>query len=480
MKKNQIKKKLQSPKKVTKKSTRLNEGDTSRSTKAEQVLSILINNQNEKDFSKFLKSKDANAQFLRDYFDDYIKKGSMEDVYGLAIENIRNLSISPNASQLGANQYITTPIWQEYGGSKTLTSKTDVYADAGYSVKNAKEKVRVLDAAAPQLKALCMSTITDPAIGISTDVQKVVSDSLNNITELARGEGATIKRYIGKSREKASLGDIRKEAEFGTGILDITKSAAKKIIKQYDKNTDEINKEVNDIFQKLSGNQLFKYAFIYESITGEKAFGGSEAVAEYILAWNQDFSEIHKLYMDDVAKQVVSKFQVPKFVAKTSGSRIGKTIQIAFKAAADNEKDRTKSIEQLANIDDTSYEFLQGGFMGESKNKKSGYTLRESLMYSAGITIRKIEMLEKKQKRLVEQRENRIITENWFMDKWSSIKEEGLRYLLSFINTVVAIVKLGIEKIQESIESFMNFFGIYIDVEGSYDEEASITYEELV
>jgi hypothetical protein len=441
-------------------------GDTSRSTKAEQVLAILINNQDIGDFKKFLSSKDESAKFLVEYFNTYKIPGNIVDVYTNLAQKIKTLSIEPNASQLGSSQYVTTPQWQEYGGNKKLTSKTDVYAGVGYSVKNASTQVRILDAAAPQLKALCMVTIEDPSTGVSSEIKEKVLKSLNNIVKTIKEEGGTISKYAAGGDEKLDLDELRK----------VTTKAVKKIIDQYDENTNKLNLEVNKVFKTLSNNSDFKYKFIYESITGEKAFGGSEATAEYILAWKNDLSDVRLLSMESVARQVISMFKVPQFVSKSSGSRIGKTIQLGFKAAKETEEsDKSLSIKDVA---DDILSTFSGGYMGESV-KKSPMNLSESIVHSANITLKKIKMLEYSQKSLLEQREAGIITENWFSDKWQSIKSEGLRYLLSFIKAIIKIVKLAIEKTKDSIDGFMSFFGIVLDVEGSYDEEASITYDQL-
>jgi len=441
-------------------------GDTSRSTKAEQVLAILINNQNIGDFKKFLSSKDQSAKFLVEYFNTYKIPGNMVDVYTNLAEKIRSLSIEPNASQLGSSQYATTIQWQEYGGNKKLTSKTDVYAGIGYSVKNASTQVRVLDAAAPQLKALCMVTIEDPSTGVSSDIREKVLQSLNGIVKTIQEEGGTISRYVKGNDEKLDLDDFRK----------ITTNAIKKIVKQYDENTNKLNLEVNKIFETLSSNSEFKYKFIYESITGEKAFGGSEATAKYILAWKNDLSDVRLLSMDSVARQVVSMFKVPQFVSKTSGSRIGKTIQLGFKAAKETEES-DKNI-SLKDVTDDILSQVSGGYMGESV-KNSRMNLSESIIHISNITLKKIKMLEHRQKTLVEHREAGIITENWFSDKWELIKSEGVRYLLGFIKSIIKIVKLAIQKVKDSVDEFMSFFGMVLDVEGSYDEEASITYDQL-
>jgi hypothetical protein len=293
----------------------------SKSTDAETVLTILINHQNEEDFTKFLRSRNASARFLVKYFKTYNISGNMEDVYGNIVSQIKKLSIEPNAVRLGSSNFSTTQVWQEYGGSKRLKAKTDVYAGFGYSIKNGSTRVRILDAAVPQLKALCMSTINDPEVAVPSNVKRRVMKALNNIIKIAQEEGASMSRYVAGTHEKFDIGELRKS----------TIKSVKAMVERYDENTRALNSEVNKIFNSLSNHDNFMYKFIYESITGEKAFGNSQASMQYILVWKDDFSEVHKLSVDEVIHNIISKFRVPQFVPKTSGNRIKKTIQMYFK-----------------------------------------------------------------------------------------------------------------------------------------------------
>lgn len=393
----------------------INEGDTSGSTDAENVLAILMSNQNmtKEEFAKFYKTKDKNAVFLKNYFGRFLKGDPVAVYYG-AINEIKREKLPSNATQVGDTNFSTTEIWMSYGGIKSVRSKADVIGqNVTFSVKNASTKVRVLDASAPQIIALihCAMDKTKQ----TAKVRETIRKSINTLKELSNEEGAKLSRMY--KNKKYGLGELRK----------IVNEGMQKLISEYDKNTKQMNDEVIKIFEKVQSDLDFKKAFIYESLSGKTMLGeSSQGRADSILTWTADFTSIKNHDVKDVTDKIVSNFTIPKFGSKSSGVRITKTIQMFFQE-----------------------------------------------------TDKQMDGLVKQEAKLIERRNSKLITEGAFSDLWNTLQEKGMTIIKKVINAIMEFIKLVTAKLSESITSLLSFLGFDIQVLSDYSLDATITYENI-
>ena len=408
---------------VSEQNKKLTEGDTSASTDAETILSILMSNQNltRNEFESMLEENGSDAVFLKNYFDTHINKGKIENVFYEAIVQIKKEKLQKNVQQSGAKSYQTTDIWKSYGGINKTASKADIISQSTtYSVKNASTQVRVLDASAPQIIALIFSAMDNT--GETDEIKSKVKENLDAIKDLSNQEGSKLSRMYGD--KKLNLGDIRK----------INDQNIKNLVKQYDENTEKLNKEINDIFNKVQSSKDFKHAFIFESLSGKIMFGKTSlGRADYIITWTQDFSVIKNHEISDVTDKVVNTFNIPKFASKSSGQRVSKTIQMFFK----------EGIETIQN---------------STKNKLDYLCEQERL-------------LNKKLK-------SGVITEGAFSDLWHNIKEKGVEIISKMVNAIKEFIQTAYKKLTGSIKDLLNFLGITISI-GDYSLYANLSYGDL-
>ena len=402
---------------------KLTEGDTSASTEAETILSILMSNQNltRKEFETMLEEDSTDVVFLKKYFDTYINKGKVEEVFYNAIIQIKKEKLQKNVQQSGAKNYQTTDIWKSYGGIKSAASKADIISQAiTYSVKNASTQVRVLDASAPQIIALILSAMDNT--GETDEIKSKVKANLDTIKDLSNEEGSKLSRMYGD--KKMNLGDIRK----------MNDQNIKNLVKQYDENTEKLNKEINDVFTKVQSSKDFKHAFIFESLSGKTMFGKSSfGRADYILTWTKDFSVIKNHEISDVTDKVVNTFNIPKFASKSSGQRVSKTIQMFLKDGIETIQNSTKN---------------------------------------------KLDYLCEQEKLINKKLNSGVITEGAFSDLWHGIKEKGIEIISKMINAIKEFIQTAYKKITGSMKDLLNFLGISISV-GDYDLYANLSYGDL-
>lgn len=393
----------------------LNEGDTSGSTDAENVLAILMSNQNmtKEEFAQFYKTKNTNAVFLKNYFARFLKGKPIEVYYGAILE-IKREKLPVNAQQVGDTNFNTTDVWKSYGGIKSVRSKADVVGqNITFSVKNASTKVRVLDASAPQIVALihCAMDKTKQ----TAKVRETIRKSINTLKELSNEEGAKLSRmYKGK---KYGLGELRK----------IVNKAMQKLISEYDANTKAMNDEVIKIFDSVQSDTDFKKAFIYESLSGKTMLGeSSNGRADSILTWTADFTSVKNHDVKDVTDKIVSNFTIPKFGSKSSGVRITKTIQ---------------------------------SFFQETEKQMDNLVKQESVLF--------------------ERRNSKLITEGAFADLWNTLQEKGIAVIKKIIDAIMEFINLVTSKLSESITSLLSFLGFEIQVLQDYSLDATVNYESL-
>ena len=405
----------------------IKEGDTSGSTNAEKVIEILFNIKyevnSEKEMEALLKNKkDSRVKFILDYFNEFIKKGNPATIYYKACVDLPK---SGKAQQLGAKSYGTTDTWKNFGGLKTVTSKTDVATEKlNFSVKNGSTKVRVLDASAPQVKALINYSVA--SIGYKPQIEKEITTSINKLQKIYTSSSTTLSRiYKGK---KYGLGDLRK----------ITDDELQKLIVEFDKNTKDLNNIVDSIFAKASTNPKFKEVFIEESLSGKTMFGTkSPGHADEILTFSSDFSIINSHKISKVTKEVASNYTVPKFGTKSSGSRIGKTVQQFY--------DPKKAINELFD---------------------------------------KAEQLEKEKQQLLENRT--LMEDSAFQKAFDYIRQKGvdvLNKIKQFVSNVLDKVKSFIDKLTELVKTSFTkalyVLGIDVEIEEIPSIDADIEYQNL-
>lgn len=393
----------------------INEGDTSGSTDAENVLAILMTNQNmsKEKFTEFYKTKDTSAVFLKNYFTKFLKGNPIEVYYGAILE-IKREKLPVNAKQVGDTNFSTTEVWKSYGGIASVRSKADVIGQGvTFSVKNASTKVRVLDASAPQIVALihCAMDKTKQ----TAKVRETIRKSINTLKELSNEEGSKLSRmYKGK---KYGLGELRT----------IVNKGMKKLIAEYDKNTKEMNIEVVKIFDQVQSDNQFKKEFIYESLSGKTMLGeSSEGRADSILTWTADFTSVKNHDVEEVSNKIVSNFSIPKFGSKSSGVRITKTIQM----------------------------FFQEG-------------------------MNKLDKLVEQENKLFEKRNSKLITEGAFSDLWNTLQEKGISVIKKVIDAIMNFINAVTAKLSESITSLLSFLGFEIQVLSDYSLDAETTYQNL-
>lgn len=398
------------------KETIMKEAVTTGSSDAENVLAILMSNQSKskEDFTKLLKSKNADSVFLKKYFDTNIKKGDHIEIYYGAITQIKKEKLPSNAYQSGESNFQTTDAWKSYGGIKSARSKADVVSPGKtFSVKNATTQVRVLDAATPQISALVLCALDQSKQ--TAKIKEIVKTNLDALKELSTSEGSKLSRQYGG--EKKGLTDLRK----------INDSKLKSMISKFDENTKKMNNEIHAIFEEVKSKNEFKKALIYESLSGKIMFGDDSAGrADSILTWTSDFSKVKSHDINDVTNKILSSFTIPKFASKSSGSRISKTIQMFFQ--------------------ETNEQF---------------------------------ESLVREEKKLLERRNSKLITENVFSNLWNTLKEKGKALIDKFIDGVKKFIDMVYEKISSPLHDLLSFLGIEISIEESYSLDASVTYESL-
>lgn len=395
----------------------LNEVDTSRSTSAEKVLEILINmkNSTKNNIAKKLSdSRDPSGKFLKEYHRLYIKEGDPVDVYFGAIRQLSKKGVSTNAMNVGSKAYPTTPVWKKYGGISSSTSKSDVITiETGYSVKNASTQVRVLDASLPQLTALINYTID--TIGVSDQIQQSVKMYLNKMKKLQSEEGFVLKRDI-MGNSKLGMSQLRKVAT----------DKVKKMIEEFDANSEQMNKTLTQLFKVVSETPKFKSVFISESISGRIMFGSaSEAKADAIITWTGDFSVINVHSIPTVTNAILNAFDMPKIKTKSSDTRISKTFQAYFK-----------------NVNES---------------------------------IAALDILVEKESELLHRKNMGLVTEGVFSDVWNTLKQQGMVIIEKIVETLGRWIDKAIEIATIGWKEVMDFLGIEIIVE-EVNEFASINY----
>lgn len=393
----------------------LSEGDTSGSTDAEKILAILMSNQNKtkEEFANFYRTKNPDVMFLKNYFDKFLK-GKPVDVYFEAINQIKKEKLPASAEQVGDTNFSTTEIWKSYGGISSVRSKADVVGQGmTFSVKNASTQVRVLDASAPQIIALiyCAMDKTKQTEKVKSAIRK----NLATLKELSNEEGAKISRmYKGK---KYGLGELRK----------VLNKGMQKLIKDYDDNTQQMNEEIEKIFDSIQSQNDFKHALIYESLSGKTMLGeSSQGRADSILTWSADFTTIKNHDVKDVTGKIIGSFKIPKFGSKSSGVRITKTIQMFFKEAE-------KQVDELV----------------------------------------------KEESKLFERRNSKLITEGAFSDLWNTLQEKGISVIKKIIDAIKQFIQKVTEKLSESLTSLLSFLGFELQIQEDYSLDADVTYESL-
>lgn len=388
---------------------------------AEEILVVLMNNQDVPDVKTWLSSRSNDSRRLKSYIANNVSISTpVDQIVTNAIREIKNNSLPKGASKIGTNRFPTTTEWQENGGLKNTVSKSDIKSDSNtYSVKAGSTAVRVLDASPKQLTALFLTTLQ--TLNLEKDVISLIETKLKNIQEIAKKEGSKMSRYH-KGEKQKGVGELRKlSMKEHDGML-------KSLIETFDTNTRELNKEIDEIFKSLPTNTNFKKAFIHESLSGTEMFGNSLGKANEMITWSSDFSEITRVDMDSAATTISNSFNIPKFVAKTSGGSIRKTVQLFFKS--------------------------QKNEMNELVN-------------------------EEKMLRL--QMENGVLTENAFVDSLLRLRDRGISIVKKVAEWILSIIQLVYSKLTVSLRRGLSALEIVITIESpeSIETDASITYSQL-
>jgi hypothetical protein len=400
----------------------LKEANTGGSTEAEKVLEILINLKqkikNEASLKEFLRGNSPDSKFLTKYFNTYLGGNNISSLY---FNGIQKLPVLNNAKNLGEGNFKTSLLWVNYGGIPSARSKTDIATDkVNYSVKNGETQVRVLDASAPQLKALINYCVD--VLDYKKSIKQALEDQINQLEKTAKEEGSTLSRIYDGDGEKYGLGDLRK-------IID---KELQKLIFKFDKNTQDLNKIVDNIFQQAQKNPNFKRVFIEESLSGKGMFGKkSQGAADKILTFSLDFSKINTMSISNAAKKISESYSPPKFGTKSSGTRISKTVQQFYKSQP------MKELYSLINEFNTI-------LLVEDKLIKNKLLLEDNILQK-GI--------------------------NYVKEKGSNILKKIIDFFINFINELKELAKISYEKA-------LDHLGIKIYAEDVH-YDASMTYNQL-
>lgn len=398
------------------KETIMKEAVTTGSSDAENVLAILMSNQS--------KSKEDFTKFLKSKTTDsvFLKKYFDTNIKkGNHIEIYYGAITQIKKEKLPSNAY-------QSGESNFQT--TDTWKMYG-GIKSARSKADVVSPgktfsvknASTQVRVLDAATPQISALILcaldqtnqTTKIKEKVKTNLDVLKQLATSEGSKLSRQY--KDEKKGLTDLRK----------INDPKLKSIISKFDENTKKMNDEIHSIFEEVRSKGEFKKALIYESLSGKVMFGeNSDGRADSILTWTADFGTVKSHDIDDVTTKIVSSFTIPKFASKSSGSRISKTIQMFFQ--------------------ETNEQF---------------------------------ESLVKEEKKLLERRNSKLITENVFSNLWNTLKEKGKALIDKFIDGIKKFIDMVYEKISAPLNELLSFLGIEISIEESYSLDASVTYDSL-
>jgi hypothetical protein len=396
--------------------TIMKEAVTTGSSDAENVLALLMSNQS--------KSKEEFTTFLKskNTDSDFLKKYFDTNIKkGDYIEIYYGAIVQIKKEKLPSNAY-------QSGESNFQT--TDVWKSYG-GIKSARSKADVVSPgktfsvknASTQVRVLDAATPQISALILcaldqtkqTSKIKEIVKTNLDTLKKLSTSEGSKLSRQYGG--EKKGLSDLRK----------INDPKLKNMISKFDENTKAMNDEIHAIFEEIRSKNDFKKALIYESLSGKIMFGeNSEGRADSILTWTADFSKVTNHDIEDVSNKILSAFTIPKFGSKSSGSRISKTIQMFFQ--------------------ETNEQF---------------------------------DRLVKEEKKLLERRNSKLITENVFSNLWNTLKEKGKALIDKFVDGVKKFIDMVYEKMASPLQELLSFLGIQISIEETYSLDASINYESL-
>ena len=193
---------------------------------------------------------------------------------------------------------------------------------------------------------------------------------------------------------------------------------AKKIIDKAEKVQKQVQEEINQLF---SLNPTFKLAFAYEAMTGHDKFSDIKGEANYVIAFNNSFTDVK---VEDISK--ISSPMVKKIAEKCN-------VSIAFKSS--------------------SYKI---------KGEKAGYTFFSSLRLG-------LEDLLGKEQQLKEILEKENLNEASVVDK----VKQFFNYLYNKFNQLVDFISDGFEKLKElakeGLGAVLEFLGIDITFNNNID-----------
>jgi len=293
----------------------------------------------------------------------------------------------------------TSEFWKNETGKSSDEPKTDLKSVNSDKLRLSAKKgsAQLMSAEQKEAKATVL---------VAARTAKLDNKTITQLMKLIGGFATATKT------DKLNTGELKKADP--KKLKSDVNIKARKIIDKAEKVQKQLQDELNQLF---NSNKDFKIAFAYEAMTGHDKFSDVRGEANYVIAFNNSFTDVK---LEDISK--ISSPMVKKIADKCN-------VRVAFKS--------------------TSYKV---------KGEKAGYRFFSALRLGLD------DLLDKEQQ-LKEALDNEDLNEASVMDK---IKQ-FFNYLYNKFNQLVDYISDGISKLKELLKDGLNavleFLEIDIDTE---------------
>jgi len=297
----------------------------------------------------------------------------------------------------------TSEFWKEETGKSADEPKTDLKSIGSDKLRLSAKKgaAQLMSAEKKEAKATVLS---------AARTAKLDNETITKLMKLINDFATATKT------DKLNTGELKKSNP--KELKSKVNIEAKKIIDKAEKVQKQVQEEINQLF---SLNPTFKLAFAYEAMTGHDKFSDIKGEANYVIAFNNSFTDVK---VEDISK--ISSPMVKKIAEKCN-------VSVAFKSS--------------------SYKI---------KGEKVGYTFFSSLRLG-------LEDLLGKEQQLKEILEKENLNEASVVDK---IKQ-FFNYLYNKFNQLVDFISDGFEKLKElakeGLGAVLEFLGIDVTFNNNID-----------
>lgn len=309
-------------------------------------------------------------------------------------------------AQFSGRREQTTDFWKKETGKEADEPKTDII-----SVDEKKLRLSAKKGAAQLMSAKKdEGKATVIAAAKLSDLEK---SSLNKVLKM-------VDQLADNTRtEKLNTSELKKmDVKSIKSKININ---AKKIIEEATKTQTKLQEELRELF---NSDPKFKQAFAYEAMTGRVKFGqGSKAEANFVIAFNNDFTDAKLEDISNMSSSMVKK--------------------IADKCRVD------------VNFKSTSYKI---------KGKKAGYSFYSAIRVG-------LEDLVKKEKAITEAINSQELNEG-LLDRI----QDYFTYIYNKFNSIVDFISKGIQKIKELIKEGIDIVLDFLGIEMQVDFDNSIDF----